>query len=108
MSINYDGSSAAAGLPAAHSSAPTDPLLDKGADSDSTSWSDIFVAYLNLVKVCIGAGVLALPYAFGQGGLVLSSIGMALVAGWNYYTTRLLLRCKAAGSFMLRVFGAFL
>jgi amino acid permease len=91
MSINYDGSSATG---ASLGNDPELPLLDKEEASSASSWGDVCVAYMNLVKVCIGAGVLALPYAFNQGGIILGSVGMTLIALWNYYTTCLLLKCK--------------
>ena len=34
----------------------------------------IFSSIFNLLTTCIGAGTLALPYAFSQGGLVFASI----------------------------------
>jgi amino acid permease len=91
MSINYDGSSTTAS--ASLGNDPENPLLNKQARG-SGSLGEAVVAYMNLVKVCIGAGVLALPYAFNQGGLILGSVGMTLIALWNYYTTCLLLKCK--------------
>ena len=53
-----------------------------------------FQATVAVVKICVGAGSLALPYAFGQGGILTGTIGLGLIALWNYYTTCLLLRCK--------------
>jgi hypothetical protein len=75
---------------------PSTPLLTKISGAYSRGdWADIGVAYLNLVKAVVGAGVLALPYAFSHGGLVFSSLGMAVIALWNYFTVSLLLKCKS-------------
>jgi len=50
--------------------------------------------YFTLVKVCMGTGALALPYAFMSGGLVWSALGIALMAQWNYFASQRLLACK--------------
>jgi hypothetical protein len=100
MSINsYDGSTSALlkspGRPARSTgNDPSTPLLDKGEASHTSDRADIAIATLNLIKAVVGAGVLALPYAFSHGGLILSSIGMAVIAIWNYFTVSLLLKCK--------------
>eukprot|EP00624_Nannochloropsis_granulata_P006552 evm.model.NODE_4935_length_22065_cov_15.706367.2 len=51
-------------------------------------------AYFTLVKVCMGTGALALPYAFLSGGLVWSALGIVLMAKWNYFAIQRLLACK--------------
>lgn len=51
-------------------------------------------AYFTLVKVCMGTGALALPYAFMSGGLVWSALGIVLMAQWNYFASQRLLVCK--------------
>lgn len=51
-------------------------------------------AYFTLVKVCMGTGALALPYAFLSGGLVWSALGIVLMAQWNYFAIQRLLACK--------------
>lgn len=56
--------------------------------------SDLHSTYYMLVKMCMGTGTLALPYAFLSGGLVWSALGIVLMAWWNYYAVRKLLACK--------------
>lgn len=42
---------------------------------------------LNMLKICIGTGTLALPYAISEGGLLTGTVGMACIALWNYYAS---------------------
>lgn len=49
-----------------------------------------------LAKVCMGTGMLALPYAVLRGGLVVTAVGIALMAAWNYKAVRQLLECRDA------------
>lgn len=53
---------------------------------------------LSLVKGCIGAGVMALPWATIQGGAA-SAPALILLGAWNGYTGWLLLDCDAPGSY---------
>lgn len=46
-----------------------------------------FQSVLNLCKVCIGTGALALPFAFKEGGLLFGSVGLVGIAAWNYYAS---------------------
>ena len=39
----------------------------------------IFSSVFNLLTTCIGAGTLALPYAFSQGGLIFASIVFLMI-----------------------------
>lgn len=54
----------------------------------------IFSSIFNLLTTCIGAGTLALPYAFSQGGLIYSSIVffmvmvMAILVGFLLYDAK--------------------
>lgn len=50
---------------------------------------------INLMKTCMGTGTLALPYACQQGGLILHSVGLLGIAGWNLYSVHRL--CQALG-----------
>lgn len=50
----------------------------------------------NNQQVCIGAGVLALPYATSRGGLLFSPLVIGLVAAWNAIACRLMIECKRA------------
>jgi solute carrier family 36 (proton-coupled amino acid transporter) len=47
-------------------------------------------------QVCIGAGVLALPYAIEKGGLLVGPIAIAAVAAWNAVACRMMIECKNA------------
>ena len=55
-------------------------------------------AALSLVKVSVGAGAMALPWATMQGGAA-SAPALVLLAVWNAYTAWLLLDCAPSGSF---------
>jgi hypothetical protein len=48
---------------------------------------------LNMTKMCIGAGVLALPFATQEGGLIWHIFGLSIVTLWNLYATDRLLKC---------------
>eukprot|EP01032_Pedospumella_encystans_P017187 gene17187-19595_t len=61
----------------------------------ATGGSTSFNAAVNLAKYCIGAGVLALPYATAKGGLIFSPIMIAVIATWNFIASSLLMECKA-------------
>ena len=51
-------------------------------------------AVVNLCKMCVGAGILALPYATVEGGLLTSALLMLLVAILNGFSCCMLLRSK--------------
>ena len=55
--------------------------------------STVFQTSLNIAKLCMGTGTLALPYAAQQGGLVFNMIGLGVIVVWNYYSADCLLRC---------------
>lgn len=54
----------------------------------------ILGTFFTLIKICMGTGALALPYAFMSGGLVWSALGIICMAWANYYAIRRLLACK--------------
>jgi amino acid permease len=56
--------------------------------------SSTFGAAINLSKLAIGTGVLALPYATSRGGLLFGPICLALIAIWNGIACRLMIECK--------------
>ena len=72
----------------------SEPLLDtpKAVVRDGASVSG---AIVSLVKVCVGSGVMALPWATVQGG-ALSLPGLAALVAWNFYTSWQLLACREA------------
>ena len=51
---------------------------------------------IGLVKAIVGAGILGLPFAFGQTGLTLGTALLALSALLQSFTCHLLLRCITA------------
>ena len=67
-------------------------LLPKEAQSTGTSFAE---TVLSLSKICIGSGVLALPWGLLQGGMV-ALPGILFIAFWNWYTSWQLLACKRA------------
>lgn len=62
--------------------------------TDPERKSSTFGAAINLAKLCIGTGVLALPYATSRGGLLFGPLVIALVAAWNGIACRLMIECK--------------
>ena len=48
---------------------------------------------LNIAKLCMGTGTLALPFAAQKGGLLFNGIGLGLIGLWNYLSANCLLRC---------------
>ena len=64
-----------------------------GSSGNSVRESSQLATFQNLVKPFIGAGILALPYAFHEGGLLSSVALMALMALMANYCIRCLLHC---------------
>jgi amino acid permease len=56
--------------------------------------SSVIQTALNMTKLCMGTGTLALPFAAEKGGLVFNVIGLALIALWNYYCANCVIRCR--------------
>ena len=50
-------------------------------------------AFLNLLKTMIGAGILTLPWATAQVGLIVSLVGLPIIAWMAQYAIRLVVRC---------------
>ncbi|MEM1008215.1 MAG: hypothetical protein AAGJ35_04360 [Myxococcota bacterium] len=48
---------------------------------------------LNLIKTCMGTGVLTLPFAAQQGGVLLHTLGILGIAGWNLVSVQRLCHC---------------
>ena len=67
-----------------------EPLLEQQRDQEGTSYAE---TVLSLSKICIGSGVLALPWGIVQGRSI-ALPGMVLIAVWNWYTSWQLLRCQ--------------
>ena len=53
----------------------------------------VFQTSLNVTKICMGTGTLALPFASEVGGLLFNAIGLFVIGAWNYYSADCLLRC---------------
>ncbi len=56
--------------------------------------SSVIQTALNMMKMCMGTGTLALPFAAEKGGLIFNVVGLALIASWNYYCSNCVLRCR--------------
>lgn len=54
----------------------------------------VFQTSLNVSKLCMGTGTLALPFAADKGGLLFNLIGLFLIGSWNYYSANCILRCS--------------
>mmetsp|Transcript_37386 Transcript_37386/g.78849 ORF Transcript_37386/g.78849 Transcript_37386/m.78849 type:complete len:508 (+) Transcript_37386:95-1618(+) len=55
--------------------------------------ANVFQTSLNIGKMCMGPGTLALPFAAEKGGLLFNVGGLVLIGLWNYYSANCLLRC---------------
>ena len=53
------------------------------------------LALVNLLKTMIGAGLLTLPFATSQVGLILSFFGLAVLAFLSQVAIRMCVRCAA-------------
>ena len=47
----------------------------------------------NMAKTCMGTGCLVLPFAARQGGWLLHTFGLLVIAAWNIYTVQRLCLC---------------
>lgn len=54
---------------------------------------DSRTTFVNLIKLAFGTGLLALPYGMEVAGLFPSILCMIVVAGFNFYSVLLLVRC---------------
>lgn len=71
-----------------------DPLVTTGGGAGGNArGATVLQTSLNVAKMCMGTGTLALPFAAARGGLVFNAIGLALIGWWNYYAAGCLLRC---------------
>ena len=73
-------------------------LQEEEDEDDDLPRSSVTDASINLIKLCLGSGVLALPYAVNKGGLILSPIFIGLVAWWNYVSCEQMMDCKRAAA----------
>ena len=73
-----------------------EPLLPPEApDNVQHDGASVCEATLSLVKVCVGSGIYALPWAVAQGG-ALAVPGILALVGWNWYTAWQLLASREA------------
>lgn len=63
---------------------------------DESVGSSAFEAAINLSKLCIGSGILALPFAAERGGVLTMPFLIALVGLWNVGACQLMISCKRA------------
>jgi len=61
-----------------------------------TGKTSTFYAAANLAKLCIGVGVLALPFSVQKGGLLFAPLLIGVVAGWNMVACSMMIECKEA------------
>jgi proton-coupled amino acid transporter len=75
-----------------------EPLLEHNSDAEPAhqGTGSAFDGTISVIKICIGTGVLALPYAFQQSGIITGPLILAFVALWNAFTTSILLECEAS------------
>jgi hypothetical protein len=88
-------------LPSAAAAELGDPSYDSDrtrknaavVDEDRREGATVFQTSLNIAKLCMGTGTLALPFAAQKGGLVFNMFGLGAIVVWNYYSADCLLRC---------------
>ena len=71
-----------------HDFQPTSPRATR------SSGSTTYEAAINLSKLCVGSGILALPFAVDKGGLLLSPFLIACVGFWNGLSCDLMIASK--------------
>ncbi|KAL7488907.1 hypothetical protein ACHAW6_014500 [Cyclotella cf. meneghiniana] len=70
---------------------PRDNTLDE--DCQASKGTTVFQTALNITKLCMGTGTLALPFAAQKGGLVFNMVGLGVIVVWIYCSADCLLRC---------------
>jgi amino acid permease len=64
--------------------------------------SGVFDTLVNLIKIGLGTGVLALPYAASVAGVVGAAICLVVAGAWNYFAVSVMIQCmKQVGFFNL-------
>lgn len=73
------------------------PLLSANGDSheDDSPNASVPASMFNLINTVIGAGVLALPFAFAASGLLLGLLFLLIVLGLSVYSVVLLVSCAS-------------
>jgi len=70
--------------------------IEKDDNSEDVGGATYVGAAINLAKLCIGTGILALPFATLKGGLLMTPVGIFFIAGWNWLGCRQMIECKYA------------
>jgi amino acid permease len=87
------------------------PAAKAGQARLNSNKASVEESVVNIVKICIGTGMLALPYAVGESGVVAGAAGLALIGLWNLHASRRLcglrvrLREETYATMAGRVFG---
>jgi amino acid permease len=55
--------------------------------------SGVFDTLVNLIKIGLGTGVLALPYAASVAGVVGAAICLIIAGAWNYFAVYIMIEC---------------
>jgi len=50
---------------------------------------------LNMVKMCVGTGVIGIPFAATEGGILFNIFGLGLITMWNAYSVRCLAESRS-------------
>lgn len=61
--------------------------------------STVMGAAINLSKLCLGAGIMALPRATSHGGLLFAPLCLAVLAAWNDVSSVMLVNCHEQTKF---------
>jgi len=67
---------------------PKNVPLEQPTQGGSATFQETVV---NLTKLCMGTGTLALPFAAQKGGLILNVFGLIGIAGWNLFSAHRLI-----------------
>ena len=71
--------------------------IDKGeGEGGGEEGASYLSAVVNLAKLCIGTGILALPFATLKGGLLFAPLGIGIIAFWNWISCRSMISAKYA------------
>ena len=68
-------------------------LVDNSQKNNVKSERSLLQASLNIAKMCMGTGTLALPYGASEGGLLFNVIGLIIIGLWNLYSMDRLISC---------------
>lgn len=69
-------------------------FIDHHMQQQRTEGSSFFGAAVNIAKLSIGNGILALPYATSRGGLLFSPFAISMIAIWNVLSCFMMIDCK--------------